>query len=73
MEPLFPHQDRPEQAARLAPKLRTLAAEGVYFGTSRWKYEGWLGSIYSPDRYLTRGKHSKAVECPSNYDGMTAI
>jgi hypothetical protein len=31
----------------------------VYFGTSSWKYEGWLGSIYTPERYLTRGKFSK--------------
>ena len=52
--------DRPDQAARLAPRLRALAGRGVYFGTSSWKYEGWLGSIYSPARYQTRGKHSKA-------------
>ena len=38
----------PPQAARLAPKLRALADRGVYFGTSSWKYDGWLGSIYSP-------------------------
>jgi uncharacterized protein YecE (DUF72 family) len=48
----------PSQAARLAPKLRTLANQGVYFGTSSWKYEGWLGSIYTADRYNTRGKFS---------------
>ena len=47
------------QAARLAPKLQALDADGIYFGTSSWKYEGWLGSIYSPSSYLTRGKHSK--------------
>ncbi|MHC5537904.1 DUF72 domain-containing protein [Singulisphaera rosea] len=46
-------------ARSLAPKLRALAEQGVYFGTSSWKYEGWLGSIYSPDRYETRGKFSK--------------
>jgi len=50
----------PPQATRLAPKLRALADQGVYFGTSSWKYEGWLGSIYSGDRYVTRGKFSKA-------------
>ena len=48
------------QAARLAPKLRALADRGVFFGTSSWKYDGWLGSIYSEDRYVTRGKVSKA-------------
>jgi uncharacterized protein YecE (DUF72 family) len=48
------------QAARLAPKLQALAARGIYFGTSSWKYQGWVGSIYSGTRYLTRGKFSKA-------------
>jgi uncharacterized protein YecE (DUF72 family) len=60
----------PTQAARLAPKLRGLADRGIYFGTSSWKYDGWLGSIYSQDRYLTRGKFSNAQfeqECLSEY------
>jgi uncharacterized protein YecE (DUF72 family) len=48
------------QAVRLAPKLRALADRGIYFGTSSWKYDGWIGSIYSDSRYLTRGKFSKA-------------
>jgi uncharacterized protein YecE (DUF72 family) len=52
--------DIPEQASRLAPKLRALADHGVFIGTSSWKYDGWLGSIYSQDRYVTRGKFSKA-------------
>ncbi len=51
--------DLPPQAARLRPKLRALAEQGIYFGTSSWKYEGWLGSIYCRDRYVTRGKLSK--------------
>jgi len=56
---LFPELTNvPPQAARLKPRLRTLAGEGVYFGTSSWKYDGWLGSIYSGERYETRGKHS---------------
>jgi uncharacterized protein YecE (DUF72 family) len=70
MEPLLQYHDRPEQAVRLAHKLRALAAEGVYFGTSSWKYEGWLGSVYSPERYLTRGKHSKTkfeADCLAEY------
>ena len=61
--PLFPGFDddnRPSQAARLAPRLRALADDGIYVGTSSWKYPGWLGSIYSPDRYQTRGKFSQA-------------
>jgi uncharacterized protein YecE (DUF72 family) len=51
--------DLAPQAARLQPKLRELAAEEIYFGTSSWKYEGWLGSVYSEGRYQTRGKLSK--------------
>ena len=44
----------------LAAGLRWLAANDVYIGTSSWKYEGWLGSLYSSERYLTRGKFSAA-------------
>ena len=33
-------------------KLAPLAAQGIYFGTSSWKYEGWLGQIYTPERYF---------------------
>jgi uncharacterized protein YecE (DUF72 family) len=58
--PGFESDAPPPQAARLAPRLRALADEGIYFGTSSWKYEGWLGSIYSEERYKTRGKLSKA-------------
>jgi uncharacterized protein YecE (DUF72 family) len=60
----------PPQAARLGTKLRALAERGVFFGTSSWKYEGWLGSIYSADRYQTRGKLSKKkfeAECLAEY------
>ncbi len=60
----------PPQAARLAPTLRALADRGVYFGTSSWKYDGWLGSIYRQDRYLTRGKFSNAKfeqDCLTEY------
>lgn len=33
-----------------------LALQGVYVGTSSWKYEGWLGRLYTRDRYSYRGK-----------------
>jgi uncharacterized protein YecE (DUF72 family) len=62
--------ERPPQAARLGRRSQALAAEGVYFGTSSWKYEGWIGSIYSPDRYRTRGRFSKKkfeAECLAEY------
>ena len=63
-------EEPPPQAARLGPKLRALADEGVYLGTSSWKYEGWLGSIYTPEKYETRGKFSQAkfdAECLKEY------
>lgn len=51
--------ERAPQAERLAARLATLAQRGVYLGTSSWKYEGWLGSMYTPERYFTRGKFSQ--------------
>jgi uncharacterized protein YecE (DUF72 family) len=54
----------------LAEKLRALAHRNVFIGGSSWKYEGWLGQIYSRERYLARGKFSKRVfeaECLSEY------
>jgi uncharacterized protein YecE (DUF72 family) len=56
---LFEVNEPAPQAARLAPALLALAGEGIHIGTSSWKYEGWLGSIYTADRYLTRGKLSR--------------
>jgi uncharacterized protein YecE (DUF72 family) len=43
----------------LARRLRELAQQRVYIGTSSWKYEGWLDQIYTRDRYRTRGKFSQ--------------
>jgi uncharacterized protein YecE (DUF72 family) len=50
--------------------LRELAGQGIYFGTSSWKYEGWLGSIFTPERYTTRGRFSRKkfeTECLAEY------
>lgn len=52
-------EERPPLAAELAPALRELAAKGVYFGTSSWKYPGWCGSVYTAERYVTRKKFSR--------------
>jgi uncharacterized protein YecE (DUF72 family) len=38
----------------------SLAAEGVFIGTSSWKYPGWFGQLYERDRYIWRGKFSNA-------------
>jgi uncharacterized protein YecE (DUF72 family) len=56
--------------ARLHSKLASLVAENVYIGTSSWKYEGWIGQIYSRDRYLVRGRFSEKrfqAECLNEY------
>ncbi|MCU0771045.1 MAG: DUF72 domain-containing protein [Verrucomicrobia bacterium] len=42
----------------LSGRLARLSASGVYFGTSSWKYPGWLGSLYTRDRYIWRGRFS---------------
>ena len=43
----------------LRSELTGLAASGVYIGTSSWKYEGWLGQVYDPARYVYRSKFAK--------------
>ena len=43
----------------LATMARSLASNGVLVGTSSWKYEGWIGLLYTKERYLTRGKFSR--------------
>jgi uncharacterized protein YecE (DUF72 family) len=67
--PLF---DEPSGFDRdaLADRLRSLVSEGIYIGGSSWKYEGWLGQIYSRERYLARGRFSRKVfeaECLKEY------
>jgi uncharacterized protein YecE (DUF72 family) len=41
-------------------RLRALAGQGVFIGTSSWKYPGWLDVIYERDRYIWRGRFSEA-------------
>jgi uncharacterized protein YecE (DUF72 family) len=45
---------------RMQARAATLAAQGVYLGTSSWKYEGWLGQLYTNGRYEYRGKVAKS-------------
>jgi uncharacterized protein YecE (DUF72 family) len=40
--------------------VAALAREGIFVGTSSWKYEGWLDLLYTPERYMTRGRVSRA-------------
>lgn len=43
----------------LARRLRELADQRIWVGTSSWKYDGWLDQIYTRQRYLSRGKFSQ--------------
>jgi uncharacterized protein YecE (DUF72 family) len=52
LAPKFPREE-------LKSALAELAREQIFVGTSSWKYEGWLGLIYAPERYMTRGKISR--------------
>jgi len=55
MNPLAPPFDR-----TLARKtLPLLAAQGIRLGTSSWKYPGWLGQLYTPERYTYRGQFAQ--------------
>ncbi|HYZ84776.1 MAG TPA: DUF72 domain-containing protein, partial [Bryobacteraceae bacterium] len=63
MESTLPLFDEPIggafDRAGLAAKLQELAREQIYLGGSSWKYEGWIGQIYTRDRYLWNGKFSQ--------------
>ena len=48
--------DRDKMKARLA----ALAAQGAFVGTSSWKYPGWLGQLYTRDRYVWRGRYAES-------------
>lgn len=55
---------------KLGERLRRLAAEDIWIGTSSWKYEGWLDQIYTRERYLSRGRFSQKkfeTECLAEY------
>ena len=55
---------------KLATQLRQLAERRLFLGGSSWKYEGWIGSIYSPGRYRVKGRFSKKCfeqECLVEY------
>jgi len=43
----------------LKKSAATLAASGVFIGTSSWKYPGWRGQLYDSARYEWRGKFAK--------------
>jgi uncharacterized protein YecE (DUF72 family) len=54
----------------LAAKLRALAEQRIFIGTSSWKYDGWLDQIYTRERYFSRGKFSQKrfeAECLAEF------
>jgi len=54
----------------LRSSAERLAASNIFIGTSSWKYEGWLGTIYDPLRYCYRGKFAESRferDCLSEY------
>ncbi len=60
----------PVMRSRLGPKLADMAAQRLFIGTSSWKYEGWLGQIYTAERYQVKGRFAKKrfeSECLSEY------
>jgi uncharacterized protein YecE (DUF72 family) len=56
--------------SRLTESLARLALDRIRVGGSSWKYEGWLGQIYTRSNYLHRGRFSKKAfeaECLREY------
>jgi uncharacterized protein YecE (DUF72 family) len=51
----FDRQEMQQAAAELA-------ANGVFIGTSSWKYDGWFGRLYDPARYKKATKVSSQAE-----------
>ncbi len=63
-------EPQPELKTKLGARLAALAAQELFLGTSSWKYEGWLNQIYTPERYLVRGRFSQKrfeQECLAEY------
>ena len=48
------------ERANLQSAAEALAKQGVFIGTSSWKYPGWRGQLYDESRYLWRGSFSEA-------------
>lgn len=55
---------------QIKTKVAELAANGVFIGTSSWKYPGWRGMLYDESRYVYRGKFAVSrfeKNCLSEY------
>ena len=68
--PLFDEPPFNTELTPLGKKLATLASSDIFIGASSWKYEGWIGQVYTHDRYLFRGRFSQKRfqnECLAEY------
>jgi uncharacterized protein YecE (DUF72 family) len=56
---------------RRSPTKSALSAAATsLLARARWRYDGWLGQIYTPERYYTRGRFSKKkfpAQCIEEY------
>ncbi len=59
--PSLPHDNGLVNTTRenLKEAVQSLATQGIYIGTSSWKYRGWCGTLYDPARYEWRGKFAE--------------
>jgi len=55
-QPILQRFDRASMKARAA----ALAEQGVFIGTSSWKYPGWRGMLYDDARYVWHGKFAES-------------
>ncbi len=55
---------------QLAARAASLATQGIFIGTSSWKYPGWCGMLYDRSRYEYRGRFAETRfnrECIAEY------
>src|ERR1700689_5125755 len=45
---------------QIKERIASLAASGIFIGTSSWKYSGWRGMLYDEARYVYRGKFAES-------------
>jgi uncharacterized protein YecE (DUF72 family) len=73
--PLFEGMDDPPKSAapaspyadRNRERLHRWASNGIYFGSSSWKYPGWQGMVYNR-RYPSKKAFER--ECITEYSGL---
>lgn len=66
-------QDEPEPSRgseyiqRNRPRIKRWASKGIYFGSSSWKYPGWLGQVYTR---TYRSKKAFLETCLAEYSEL---